>query len=236
MHGQVVEPPRWHVKRAGGSCAFWSTPPRSGKGTEGRHVSFCESSCTSAAPSSESCPQVWRPGVVALVYGRAMVKVFLYAPQDFRNLCVVARTLEVLGHRECYVFDPWRLVRERYGKARVREQRVVSAGAFDKVTWHRVEAPSELFAAQRGRLVATVADAHAVPLGSFRFEVNDWVLFGSESAGLPEEVLTAAQAKVTIPSRGETQSLNLAVSLGVVLFEAQRQLLRAQGADSPNTH
>lgn len=165
-----------------------------------------------------------------------MVKVFLYAPQDFRNLCVVARTLEVLGHRECYVFDPWRLVRERYGKARVREQRVVSAGAFDKVTWHRVEAPSEFLAAQAGRRVATVANANAAGLGSFRFEADDWVLFGSESAGLPEEVLTTAQAKVTIPSRGETQSLNLAVSLGVILFEAQRQLLVASGDAPPSPH
>ncbi|RYZ07097.1 MAG: TrmH family RNA methyltransferase [Myxococcales bacterium] len=155
-----------------------------------------------------------------------MVNVFLYAPQDFRNLCVLARTLEVLGHPECYVFDPWRLVRDRYGKARSREMRVVSAGAFEKIRWRRVEEPQTFLAEQTGRVVATVADASATPLTGFEFIAGDWLLFGSESSGLPAEVAASAHRSLTIPSRGATQSLNLAVSLGVVLFEAQRQLTR----------
>lgn len=153
-----------------------------------------------------------------------MVNVFLYAPQDFRNLCVLARTLEVLGHRECYVFDEWRLVRDRYGKARTREMRVVSAGAFQKIRWQRIEEPAAFFAAHGGRVVATVADASATPLTRFDFAPQDLLLFGSESRGLPESVVAGAHQKVTIPSCGATQSLNLAVSLGVVLFEAHRQL------------
>jgi tRNA (cytidine/uridine-2'-O-)-methyltransferase len=153
-----------------------------------------------------------------------MVNVLLYAPQDFRNLCVLARTLEVLGHRECHVFDPWRLVRERYGKARTREMRVVSAGAFGKIRWHSVADPDTFLAAPGARVVATVADAGAQSLGAFQFQHDDLVVFGSESSGLPPSVVARAHATVTIPSRGETQSLNLAVSLGVILFEAQRQL------------
>jgi tRNA (cytidine/uridine-2'-O-)-methyltransferase len=153
-----------------------------------------------------------------------MVTVLLYAPQDFRNLCVLARTLEVLGHRECHVFDPWRLVRERYGKARSREMRVVSAGAFDKVRWQRVEEPEAFLAEHRARVVATVADPSATELTRFEFADDDLLVFGSESSGLPEGVVARAHRQVTIPSRGETQSLNLAVSLGVILFEAQRQL------------
>jgi tRNA (cytidine/uridine-2'-O-)-methyltransferase len=153
-----------------------------------------------------------------------MVNVFLYAPQDFRNLCVLARTLEVLGHRDCHVFDPWRLLRERYGKARSREMRVVSAGAFEKLRWHRVEEPEAFLATRGARVVATVADAGAEELTRFQFAADDWLLFGSESSGLPPSVVARAQAAVTIPSRGDTQSLNLAVSLGVILFEAQRQL------------
>src|ERR1041384_2116767 len=105
--------------------------------------------------------------LLALQGAAAMVNVFLYAPQDFRNLCVLARTLEVLGHPECYVFDPWRLVRDRYGKARARETRVVSAGAFEKVRWQRVEEPEAFLAAPRARVVATVADVEATPLTRF---------------------------------------------------------------------
>src|SRR5258706_7780983 len=98
-----------------------------------------------------------------------MLNVFLHAPQDFRNLCVLARTLEVFGHRECYVFDPRRLVRDRYGKSRSREMRVVSAGAFSKIVWHRVEEPERFLAAYPGRVIATVADRRATDLHRFAF-------------------------------------------------------------------
>lgn len=154
----------------------------------------------------------------------ARVKVFLHAPQDFHNLCLLARTLEAFGHSECFVFDPERLVRERYGKVRSRELRAVSAGAFEKVRWSRVEEPARLFAEHSGRVVATVAGASAVPLAEHRFFDDDLVVFGSESQGLPPEVVAKANVAVTIPLFGATQSLNLAVAFGIVLFEAQRQL------------
>ena len=153
-----------------------------------------------------------------------MVNVFLYAPQDFRNLCVLARTLEVFGHLECYVFDPRRLVRDRYGKSRGREMRVVSAGAFSKIGWNRVEDPARFLADYPGRVIAMVADASATELTRFHFSPEDLLVFGSESQGLPLAVVDDADATVTIPSRGQTQSLNLAVSMGIVLFEAQRQV------------
>ena len=152
-----------------------------------------------------------------------MTGVFLYAPQDFRNLCGIARTLEVLGQREVHVFDPWRLLRERYGKARSRQLRDISSGAFEKLAWHRVDDPRSFLRAFPGRVVATVAEASATPLTRFAFRSDDLVVFGGESQGLPPEVVTLAGATVTIDSRGETQSLNLAVALGITLFEAARQ-------------
>lgn len=152
-----------------------------------------------------------------------MPHVFLYAPQDFRNLCVLARSLEVFGHRTCYVFDPFRLIRERYGRYRVREQRVVSAGAFQKLEWRRVEEPERFLQQWPGRVVATVAES-AVALADFRFTASDLLAFGSESQGLPAAVVSQCSARVTIPSRGQTQSLNLAVALGIALFECSRQL------------
>jgi tRNA G18 (ribose-2'-O)-methylase SpoU len=150
--------------------------------------------------------------------------VFLYAPQDFHNVCLLARTLEVFGQRRCFVFDPHGLIRERYGKVRTRELRVVSAGAFEKIAWTRVEEPEDFLRARSGRVVATLASAGAVPLERFTFEATDLLLFGSESRGLPDAAVAASDAAVTIPSRGETQSLNLAVAVGIVLFEWQRQV------------
>lgn len=153
-----------------------------------------------------------------------MATVFLYAPQDFRNLCANARTLEVLGHREAYVFDPWRLIRDSYGKSRRREMRDVSSGAFSRIEWKRVEDPKPFLEARPERVVATVADASAPSLTRFDFRRDDLLLFGGESQGLPEDVVSLAQARVTIPNRGQTQSLNVSVALAIVVFEADRQL------------
>lgn len=150
--------------------------------------------------------------------------VFLYAPQDFHNLCLLTRTLEVFGQRQCYVFDSARLIRERYGRYRTRELRAVSAGAFEKIEWLRVEEPLRFFTENGTRVVAMVASETARPLSEHRFSGNEVLLFGSESRGLPADVVASVGASVTIPQRGETQSLNLAVALGIVLFEWDRQV------------
>ena len=49
------------------------------------------------------------------------------------------------------------------------------------------------------------------------------MLFGRETAGVPEPVHAAADARVFIPIRPETRSLNLAVSAGIALYEGLRQ-------------
>ena len=53
------------------------------------------------------------------------------------------------------------------------------------------------------------------------YQAGDILLFGPESRGLPEKVRTSL-AQVKIPMRG-TRSLNLAVSVAVVAYEAWRQ-------------
>jgi tRNA (cytidine/uridine-2'-O-)-methyltransferase len=63
----------------------------------------------------------------------------------------------------------------------------------------------------------------ATPLDRFSFEAGDTLLFGRESAGVPEAVHAAAGAHVVIPIAAETRSLNLAVSAGIALWEALRQ-------------
>jgi tRNA (cytidine/uridine-2'-O-)-methyltransferase len=73
-----------------------------------------------------------------------------------------------------------------------------------------------------GRLVLFTTRG-AVPLHDFAFAAGDTLLFGRESAGAPEAVHAAADARVVIPIRPETRSLNLAVSAGVALWEALRQ-------------
>lgn len=56
------------------------------------------------------------------------------------------------------------------------------------------------------------------------FQPGDFLVFGRETKGLPETLLAAhSEELLTIPMRG-TRSLNLATAVGIVLFEAMRQV------------
>ncbi len=57
-----------------------------------------------------------------------------------------------------------------------------------------------------------------------RYEEDAFIMFGKESAGIPEEILmTSPDTCVRIPMIGEIRSLNLANSVAVLLYEALRQ-------------
>jgi tRNA (cytidine/uridine-2'-O-)-methyltransferase len=57
----------------------------------------------------------------------------------------------------------------------------------------------------------------------FTFQEQDILLVGKETAGVPDEVASACNAKVTIPMKPPMRSLNVAVSASMVLGEALRQ-------------
>jgi tRNA (cytidine/uridine-2'-O-)-methyltransferase len=60
-------------------------------------------------------------------------------------------------------------------------------------------------------------------LHSFAFAGDDTILLGRESAGVPETVHRAADARIVIPLRYPARSLNVAVAGAVALAEALRQ-------------
>ena len=74
----------------------------------------------------------------------------------------------------------------------------------------------------RERLVLFTTRA-AEPLHGFVFRPGDVLLFGRESAGVPDEVHAAADARLVIPIRSETRSLNVVTAAAVALGEALRQ-------------
>lgn len=85
----------------------------------------------------------------------------------------------------------------------------------------------EAFVAARkdvtGRLVLLTAAAQAPPLHRFDFNAGDTLLLGRESAGAPEHVHAAADARVRIPMKPGLRSLNIAVAAAMALGEALRQ-------------
>lgn len=62
-----------------------------------------------------------------------------------------------------------------------------------------------------------------VRLPDFAFAPNDTLLLGSESAGVPDTVAAACEARVRIPIARTARSLNIAVAAGIALGEALRQ-------------
>ncbi|MBL0708235.1 MAG: tRNA (cytidine(34)-2'-O)-methyltransferase [Sulfurimonas sp.] len=62
------------------------------------------------------------------------------------------------------------------------------------------------------------------PYFQAKFKKGDFIFFGSETAGIPEEILNKYRDKnITIPMSDKGRSLNLAISTGIVLYDAIRQ-------------
>ena len=56
------------------------------------------------------------------------------------------------------------------------------------------------------------------------YRPGDWLLFGSETEGLPNDLLERyAQNLVTIPMKPEGRSLNISIAAGIIAYEAVRQ-------------
>ena len=67
----------------------------------------------------------------------------------------------------------------------------------------------------------------ASTLWDFVFLPGDTILMGRESAGLPDEVHAAADARLLIPMRPEARSLNVAMAAAIAVAEAGRQVTRS---------
>ena len=63
----------------------------------------------------------------------------------------------------------------------------------------------------------------AISYLDFRYQPSDILLFGRETAGVPDEVAAAADARLKIPIRPELRSLNVAVAAAMAAGEALRQ-------------
>ncbi len=72
------------------------------------------------------------------------------------------------------------------------------------------------------RLVLMTTKA-SVPYTEFAFKETDILLAGRESAGVPEAVHGIVDGRVIIPMKGQTRSLNIALSCSMILGEALRQ-------------
>lgn len=94
-----------------------------------------------------------------------------------------------------------------------------------KLTYHANTEEFVKFATGKGgRLIGLSVRGKENYLGC-QYQEDDWLLFGSETEGLPPEMLKQCHLTSYITMRSNhVRSLNLSVSVSVVLFESLRQL------------
>ncbi len=144
------------------------------------------------------------------------MKVILFQPDIAQNLGAVMRLCACLGV-SLEVIEPCGFPMTAKGLRRT----AMDYGAPDTLIRHKSwESFSD--SGQEGRLVLLTTKA-ATPLSSFRFQKDDRLIFGRESAGAPQEVHARADARIIIPIKAEVRSFNLATSVSISLYEGLRQ-------------
>jgi tRNA (cytidine/uridine-2'-O-)-methyltransferase len=161
-------------------------------------------------------------GEPAMHYVHAM-RIALYEPDIPQNTGTILRLAACLG-AEAHIIEPAgfpvsdRAFR-RAGMDYLDQVVIVRHRAWgDFEDWRKTR--QALGEAARLILFTTRSD---VPYFEHQFRADDVLLFGRESAGVPEHVHAAADARLVIPIRPGLRSLNVAVACAMALGEAMRQ-------------
>ena len=91
------------------------------------------------------------------------------------------------------------------------------------LTRHLDFAAFDAWRTSEGRRLVLFSTKAALPYTEFAFEAGDILLFGRESAGVPDHVHDRADTRLLIPMPGGGRSLNVALSAAMAVGEAIRQ-------------
>lgn len=144
------------------------------------------------------------------------MRVALYQPDIPQNAGAMMRTAACLAIavdviEPCgFVFDDRRL-------RRAGMDYLEGVDLCRHVSWRA------FLAAREGRRLVLLTTRAAASYVAFSYAADDVLIVGRESAGVPDEVHAAADARVRIPMAAGMRSLNVAVAAAMVLGEALRQ-------------
>lgn len=102
-----------------------------------------------------------------------------------------------------------------------------SLGALDNVDWEYAENTLDIvkiLKEQGMKIISIEKNSSSVDYKSFKFEPNSLLIFGNEIKGVSKEVLELSDAVVHLPMYGMKESLNVATTFGVIMYEAISQL------------
>lgn len=150
--------------------------------------------------------------------GEELCWVALESPQDPGNIGTILRTCDAVGAAGVILVgdaaDPYDPGALRASMGALFALRLARAGFEEFARWRR----------ERGFVLIGTSDAAPQDYRAYPYRRPLIVLMGSEREGLSPEQQTACDAMVSIPMVGRSDSLNLAVATGVLLYEVFAQL------------
>jgi tRNA (cytidine/uridine-2'-O-)-methyltransferase len=143
-------------------------------------------------------------------------KIALYEPDIPQNTAAIIRTCACLGVKLEIIEPCGFLLSDK------RFKRVV----MDYMDWDKIDiyqSSEKFFEAKKNQRIVLMTTKASVSYTEFKFEKNDTILFGRESAGVPESVHQLINDRLKIPMSEDTRSLNIASSVAIILAESLRQ-------------
>ena len=143
-------------------------------------------------------------------------KIALYEPDIPQNTAAIIRTCACLGAK-LEIIEPcgFHLSDKRFKRV------VMDYMDLDKIKIH--QSADKFFESKKNHRVVLMTTKASISYLKFKFEKDDTLLFGRESAGVPESIHQSINDRLKIPMNENSRSLNIASSVAIVLAESLRQ-------------
>ena len=92
--------------------------------------------------------------------------------------------------------------------------------------WNKIEiyqSSEKFFESKKNQRIVLMTTKASISYTKFKFEKNDTILFGRESAGVPDNIHQLIKDRLKIPMENDMRSLNISSSVAIVLAESLKQ-------------
>ena len=143
-------------------------------------------------------------------------KIALFEPDIPQNTAAIIRTCACLGAKLEIIEPCGFLMSDKRFKR-------VAMDYFDKENIKFHKSFNEFLKSKENQRIVLMTTKASVAYTKFIFEKNDTILFGRESAGVPEKVHKLVNKRLKIPMKKNMRSLNIASSVAIILAESLKQ-------------
>ena len=144
------------------------------------------------------------------------LKIALFEPDIPQNTAAIIRTCSCLGAKLEIIEPCGFLLSDK------RFKRVVM-DYMDEREIKFYKSSKDFFRIKKNQRIILMTTKASVSYTKFKFKKNDTILFGRESAGVPEKVHKLIKVKLKIPMKKNMRSLNIASSVAIILAESLKQ-------------